>query len=430
MQELDSLTVKDLEQRSLSRHEPRWLRLQRKNAWEQFQVTPPPDWKRKKLQPISLSSSFTNFWNKQEKNILKNENKQESKISGKIVLVDGQLSSLFLKPELAYEGVVLCDMKTAVLERADLLEPYFTKKNSIPEDIFSFLQDALWDNGYFLWIPKGLKVQEPFEIEIVQENPAFSLTMRNLVVAEQVSSVKIQEQCSSQDQRADVTLVLSKTQVCAEKSARIQTLDIQRSGSHVMDFSTRIYEAKAESDIHALHVGLGAGSGQDILSGTAREEGATIRHEGILVGSEHQQRKQVVSLHHEAPLTKGSMKYKGLLKDKAYAFLDGMIHVTDQGKKTVSRLEEQVMLLSSKARCDALPALDIHTSDVSIAHSAAVSHFDEEKLFYLMSRGLSEKDARALLVEGFFSDLLEPFKDSDSYCLLTSLIDHKLSLSP
>src|SRR5690606_37782487 len=108
------------------------------------------------------------------------------------------------------------------------------------------------------------------------------------------------------------------------------------------------------------------------------------------------------------------------------SYLDGLIKVLPQGKKTTSRLEEHTLILGNKAKCDALPALDIQTSDVNVSHSASVSKADEEKIFYAMSRGLSEEEARNIIIQGFFENLLEMIQDPLLYEKLKNLIEAKL----
>ena len=129
---------------------------------------------------------------------------------------------------------------------------------------------------------------------------------------------------------------------------------------------------------------------------------------------------------HQEPHTEGFMKYKGILKDKAYTDLSGLIRVGSAAQMTNSRLEEHTVLLSEKSRCDALPALDIQTDDVQVSHSAAVTQADEEKLFYLMSRGLDESQARTLIVEGFFEDLLATIHSHECYEQTKQRIQEKM----
>ncbi|MDP3976007.1 MAG: SufD family Fe-S cluster assembly protein, partial [bacterium] len=175
---------------------------------------------------------------------------------------------------------------------------------------------------------------------------------------------------------------------------------------------------------------LGAKAGRVAITGKAEGEGTYLEHDGILVAGDEQRFKLIAELDHHGRHTEGLMRYKGILKDKSYSDLDGLIRVGRNAAKSSSRLEEHTLLLSEQARCDALPALDIQTNDVQVSHSASVSQADSERIFYLMSRGLSKDQARQLLVEGFFENILQVIQNPAWYEQVKALIEAKLSQTP
>lgn len=415
-----------LEQFATSRHEPRWLRQARLKAWQQFRQLPVPDWKRTKIPKVDLQETLLLKESKgNEGGPLKIEKKVPANTSGKMVLVDGEVLRISLKPELARQGVIFSDMKTAVLERADLLEQFWIPENG--QDQFQSLQAALWQNGYFLFIPQGVVIEEPFQVQIIQRESVSTMS-QHMIIMDAASEAMVEEVCESEATEDKTITHFGRSVVHAEEGSRLRYYQLQNWNKKAYDSSFRTFFARKNAHITSLNSILGAGSGYMVARGEALESGATIEHDGITIGNDQQQFKIIATMHHRTVQTEGMMRYKGILKDQSYSFLDGLIQVMPQATKTDSRLEEHTLILGDKARCDALPALDIQTSNVNVSHSASVTKADQEKIFYAMSRGLSEEEARNLIVQGFFEDLLQMIHHPGWYEKIKQLIEAKLSL--
>lgn len=428
MIELKNLTVADIEKRSSLTHEPRWLRMQRREAWQKFLETAEPNWKKAKTPMLDFSAHAKIEFPQKEIPSLKIEKKTPPGYSGKIVLHDGKVLRISLKSELAYKGVIFCDLQTAVLERADLLERYLSG-HAMPQDKLEYFQQALWENGFFLFVPKGLVVEEPFQIQCVQANPNRSALIRNVLIMDEGSEAVVEEILESIHESEQTIVCASSSEVFADASARVKYFSTQQWGKNVYDLSLRTLVAKKDAHIRALFSILGAGKGRIKIKGEATEQNAKIEHDGIVIGSRREHFKIIAEMKHNAEYGEGLMRYRGILNDESYSFLDGLIDISPQAKKSSSRLEEHTLLLSDKARCDALPALNIRASDVNVSHSASVSQADQEKLFYLMSRGLSEREAKALIIQGFFEALLEIIPDPAWYQQTKDSIEAKLLIA-
>ncbi|MDP2691231.1 MAG: SufD family Fe-S cluster assembly protein [bacterium] len=424
MIKLSTITINDIDARGKLTHEPRWMRQARMKAWQDFQALEYPNWKKTKTPSIDLEKQLKLEFPSGETKPIRIEKKPPAGSSGKITLKDGRVWRVSLKPELAYQGVIFCDMQTAVLERADLLEQYFKDSSWGIHDKLTALHKALWTNGYFLFIPKDLQVDEPFQVQVIQSR--FSICDRNLVILEPGSSVRLEEVFESDQKSNEVLVCANTTQIISEEASRLDYRSTQNWGAHVADLSYRRMMAAQNAHIKSLFTLLGAKSGRTVVTGLSAAPGASIEHNGILGGGDQQRFKIIAEMEHSGKNTEGMMKYKGILKDKSYSYLDGCIRVGQDASKAHSRLEEHTLLLSEKARCDALPALDIKTDDVQVSHSASVRKADREKIFYLMSRGLSEELATNLLVQGFFEDLLEKAPSQSWYESTKALIESKL----
>jgi Fe-S cluster assembly scaffold protein SufB len=408
---VNSVTITEdvIEKRGISLHEPRWLREQRKEAWTKFQSAPSIDWKKSKTPVFDVDES------------LRALDFSETTVSppmpkfcpkgkaGELILEDGKLFHLSVQQSLAYEGVFFSDLRTAVLERADLVEKYFAKK-MMPEDRLALLPHALWSNGYFLYIPEKLEIQEPFEITLRKSHQSSAIVLQNLIIADQEAFVIIEETAESLQDMPSQHIFASTTEIETDERSRVSFHGIRDWKSGIYDLSSFYSCAMRDSVIHSVLVFHGAMAGSIEISGDLGEEGASLEQHGMVLGGDRDQLKISARMQHLAPNTNGFLQFKGGLNDHAYAYLDGQINISPRAKKSSSRLQEHVMLLSPHARSDALPALHIEASQVQVSHSASISKADPEQIFYLMSRGLPEEQSLALIMEGFFDEVLQQAK--------------------
>lgn len=427
---IKSITLEKIDHQGKVFHEPRWLREERMKSWEQFLAADEINWKKKKIPVLDFDSVLKKNFNDEEISPLKISQKVPEGTSGKITFQDGKVFRISLDKDLAYKGVILCDMKTAVLERADLLEKYLKDTDWGTVDKLSALQRSLWENGFFLWIPTGVQVEKPFQVQIVQNQDQQSYLGRNVVILEKNASAIVEVLYESKSDSTEKVLCSTVTEIFAEEASQCQYFSNQNWSDQVYDLSLRKLHAEKHAKITALFSLLGAAEGRIHITGHPSEESSRVQHDSIIVGKQKQRFKIIAEMDHISQHSEGMMRYKGILKDEAYSDLDGLIRVMPTAQFTQSRLEEHTLLLSDEARCDALPALDIRTDNVNVSHAAAITQADQEKLFYLMSRGLNEEEAKALLIEGFFEDLLSLISRPEWYDFTKSLIESKILTSP
>lgn len=400
------ITATEIEKHGLALHEPRWLREQRKKAWEQYLSAPPVDWKKNKIPVFDCDEGIRNLdWSSQAFSLSVPKAAEKGK-AGKVILEDGKLIHLSLKKELAYEGVFFSDFRTAVLERADLVEKYFSK-NSMEDDRLFLFSEALWSNGYFLYIPEKLRIEEPFEIMLLKSDSQSTTILQNLIIADKGAEILVEEHAQSKQQGKNISLFANTTQVRAEKESRILFQRLRNWEGAVYDLSSFQASANSGAAICSVFVFRGAHAGRLTITGALLENGAKIEQYGIVIGRQDERLKISARMHHSASHTTGFSAFKAGLKEHAYVYFDGQITIDPSAIKSASHLQEHVMLLSPHARSDALPALHIEAGDVQVTHSASVSKADPEQLFYCLSRGLEEKESNELILEGFFEEILQ-----------------------
>lgn len=406
-------------------HEPRWMREMRTNAFEFLFESETLDFKKSKIPEIPFRQVTFHFSVNKEKKIAIKKNPPRG-YSGKIVMKDQVVKSIALASNYLEQGVLVLDMRSALLERADLLETYLEHSSS--KDFYCALSDAYFQNGYLIYIPEGVHVEEPFQIEVTQQSSETHF-FQFVIVIENGASLMVEELLRSAPSNNPVSLILrgSNTNIFLEENAMLQFLSVQDYDSTVYDLSTKHVTAKKNAHAKLFHTIVGGKCGRIEIVGVAKETGAKIEHDGIILEQGKQRFTILPIMRHRSPQTEGMMKYKGIFKDESSCFFHGLIQVDPGAVKSVSRLEEHSILLGEKARSDALPALDIRQNDVSVSHAASVSKEDPEKIFYLMSRGLREQEAKKLLTEGFLENLLSALTHPKWYAMAREIIESKLA---
>ena len=186
-----------------------------------------------------------------------------------------------------------------------------------------------------------------------------------------------------------------KVEVRVGRGCRVRSFIIQEKDARL----EQVNHIGEDSRVDTGNIWLAGGSGRVVNSLEGRGAAAYDLHVFVEKGAEKLHLDSV--LRHAGPDTKGNILVKGIVREKAGAKLDGMIKIEKNGKGAESFLSEHVMLLNPGAHATANPELEIENNDVSSRHAASVSRIDEEKIFYLMSRGVSREDSRKLIVEGF-----------------------------
>lgn len=429
MQNFFEISASHIQQHSRHFHEPRWMCERRMRAFEFLVKSEVPDFKKNKIPEIPFQQLAFHFSAHMKKEIPIKKNPPKG-YSGKIVMKDQTVKSIALAQKYLEQGVLVLDMRSALLERADLLEAYLS--HSSWRDFYSSLSDAFFENGYLIYIPEGVHLEEPFQVEVTQHTSETRFSQFNFII-EKGSSLMVEEFLRSTSSRGtskshEPTILRgSNTNIFLEENAKLQLLSVQDYSSEVYDLSTKRVTVKKNAHAKLFHTIVGGKCGRVEIVGVAKEEGANIEHNGIVLEEKKQRFTILPIMYHSSPHTEGMMKYKGIFKDESSCFFHGLIHVDPGAVKSVSRLEEHSILLGEKARSDALPALDIRQNDVSISHAASVSKEDPEKIFYLMSRGLSGEEAKKLLTEGFLENLLSSLTHPKWYAMAREIIESKLA---
>jgi len=419
---------------SKSRHEPTWLQDFRVKSFQLFQKLPPElsplytkyvdlaglDFESISLTPVEPSPSQV-------------QDVTSSLGSDKAITIF-QIESKTTQPQvpeaLKEEGVIFTDIGSAIQQDPDLFRRYFLEKAILPEeDKFAALNNALFTSGFYLRIPKGIEVTTPFRQVTILDSEGRGLLSQNLVIAENRSKFTVLEELYStkQNMGAPRSTYSGLSEVHLREAAEVTYGSINNLASNINIFTNKKSLGAKDSRIVWSSGFLGGAYTRSRLESVMNGSGAASENVEVVFGTGTQRFDTVSNITHIGPNTSGHAISKGVVKDKSRALFKGMIRIEKDAKNSRAYLAEHGMILSKDALADAIPGLEISTNEVKATHSASVAQINEEEIFYLTSRGLSENDAKKLIIVGFFEPLVERIPVPEIAKRIRRIIDLKWS---
>ena len=432
-----ALSVESLER--VSRDEPTWLKERRSHAWSVYEATPMPttkleEWrytdlsKKLDLETLSLSEAETapddpSAWPAR----LRATMDEDHAASGHIVFIDGHVVHADLDSDLASQGVVLKSLHEAVDSHAELVQEHLATEALPPEEgKFASLNAALWVDGIFLFVPKGVQLELPIRVTRWLSEAGTAYMSRVLIVAENHSQVSYVDEVVSNDFTTQM-FTSTAAEVIAKDGAQVQFVSVQRLGRGSFYHSVQRTLANRDATLDTLNVGLGASVSRVDLNAKLLGPGATSDMLGLYFGDGSQHFDFNTSQDHTVPNTSSDLLYKGALDGASRSVFRGIIRVHEGAQRTDAYQTNRTLLLSNDARADSLPNLEIEADDVKCSHGATVGELDADAKFYLMSRGLDRVQAERLVVLGFLGEVLARLPLGGVGEKVTRVIEEKLA---
>jgi len=419
--------------------EPEWLRERRAHAWDVYERTPMPtirleEWRytnlKKKLDLNSLQlsdaeamSDDASTWPER----LRAAMDEDREASGHIVIIDGHVVHADVDKQLATQGVILESLQEAITNHEELVREHLAT-DAVPaeEGKFAALNAALWSDGIFLYVPKGVQLELPVRVTCWLSEAGTAYFSRVLIVAEAQSQVSYVDEVLSDDFESQ-TYTSTAVELIARDGARVQYVAVQRLGRGTFYQSIQRTLAQRDSKLDTLNVALGASVTRVDLNARLLGPGANSDMLGLYFGDDDQHFDFNTSQDHVAEHTSSDLLYKGALDGASRAAFRGIIRVLPGAQGTDAYQTNRNLLLSPESRADSLPNLEIEADDVKCSHGATVGQLDDEAKFYLMSRGLSLIQAERLVVLGFLGEVLAKLPLGGVVDKVTRVIEQKLA---
>lgn len=311
------------------------------------------------------------------------------------IVQQDSLVQINLPESLAKAGVIIKDIKSA------LQDEKFTRYFDTPKSKQSAFNTAFFNSGVFVFVPDNVKLAEPIH-HIISLGENASIVSRNIIIIGKNSSAKIIQNIEGSGK----SYYSEATALHAMEDSAVEFVCVQNLGkSSAYMRRHAVCEARSYLDFRNAFFGAeNAYARNEIdLSG----EGSETNTLDIYFGTGNQKFDSLSLVNHKARHTKSRATVRGALRDSAKLAPHGNIKIEKQAVASDAFLNEHIMLLNSGAEADPVPALEIDTNDVKAGHAASVSQIDKEKVFYLLSRGLNESEARKMIVLGFLEPALK-----------------------
>lgn len=397
--------------------DPDWLRARREEAWALYEATPMPstrseEWRYTdvaRLVPLDgLAPSFGEDGEHPPpgRGPSRAVADPDAEGAGRVVDVDGRVVSCELDDELARQGVILASLRDAARQELDGVEALLaTEAVPASDGKYPALNAALWSDGVFLRVPRGVSLDLPVRLARRVSRASTAAFTRILIVAEEGSRVSFVDEIRSPDLDGPA-LAATAVEVFARGGAQVQYVSLQRMGRGGVYLAQQRTLAERDSTLDTLNVALGGSVGRVDLNARLLGPGANSNMLGLYFGDREQHFDFNTSQDHVAPNAHSDLLYKGALDGRSRGVFRGIIRVHEGAQRTDAYQTNRNLLLSEEAVATSLPNLEIGADDVRCSHGATVGQLDAEALFYLMSRGIGRRQAERLVVTGFLGEVL------------------------
>jgi Fe-S cluster assembly protein SufD len=312
-------------------------------------------------------------------------------------------------PEASADGAIVLPLSVAAQVHSELVERHFGTIVTA-EDPFLARNEAGWQGGAFVYVPRGVRVEAPIVVTVVQSQAQTALQWRTLVVLEEGAEAEVWEQyVSTADDQAALFGTVSELSV--GQNARLRYVCAQGLSEKSWIFGAQRAVVGRDGALDWIALGFGAGNGRVAMDTKLAGPGADAKVTGAYATRGRQHLDYATTQEHAAANTTSDLAFRGVLDGRSSTVWSGMIKV-DPGAQQIDAFQEsRNLLLTKKAHADAIPGLEILANDVRCTHAAAIAQIDPEQLYYLRSRGLSLEDAKRLVIEGFLEATVERFEE-------------------
>jgi Fe-S cluster assembly protein SufD len=393
-----------------------WFRDLQTQAWDEFEAEPLPVrtnelWRFSSVKNLSLDgyviapdfsddpSSFTH-------------SREFANPAGRIVFANETvLTSQLLDPALKRAGVIFTTLSQALEEHSDLLREHFMAQPArLGSAKFAALHKAVVHAGTFLWVPRGVEIQAPFEVFHLVQGDSVAVFPHTLIIADDNSRVTFLEHFVSANPEHR-GFACGVNDLVLKPGSKLTYVNIQEWSRNFV--SVQVNSTVAAKDSAAMNLALNFGGKYSRLESVSRmvDRGARSDMLAISVARGEQEFDQRTLQDHLKPDTTSDLLYKNALHDQSRTIFSGLIKVEPGAHRTDAYQKVRNLLLSDEAEANSMPGLEILADDVRCTHGATSGQVEPEELFYLKSRGIDDLAAKRLIARGFLNEVVDRLPD-------------------
>ncbi|HEX3707983.1 MAG TPA: Fe-S cluster assembly protein SufB [Mycobacteriales bacterium] len=309
-----------------------------------------------------------------------------------------------IREDLEQLGVIFVDTDTGLREHEDLFKEYFASVIPTGDNKFSALNTAVWSGGSFIYVPKGVKVDIPLQAYFRINTENMGQFERTLIIADEGSYVHYVEGCTAPIYSSD-SLHSAVVEIVVKKDARVRYTTIQNWSNNVYNLVTKRAMAHEGATMEWVDGNLGSKVTMKYPAVWMVGEHAKGETLSVAFAGEGQHQDAGAKMVHAAPNTSSNIVSKSVARGGGRTSYRGLVQINKNAHNAKSTVKCDALLIDNISRSDTYPYVDVREDDVQMGHEATVSKINADQLFYLMSRGMSEDEAMAMIVRGFIEPI-------------------------
>ncbi len=400
--------------------EPGWMTEFRLQAYETFLKKPMPQWGAD-LSGIDFDDIYYYVratesqgasWDEVPEDIKKTFDRlgipeaEQKFLQGVTAQYESEVVYHSIRKDLEAKGVIFTDMDSGLREHPELVRQYFGTVIPSDDNKFAALNSAVWSGGSFVYVPKGVQVEMPLQAYFRINTQNMGQFERTLIIVEEGGYVHYVEGCTAPIYRSD-SLHSAVVEIIVKEGGRCRYTTIQNWSSNVYNLVTKRAIAYKNATMEWVDGNLGSKVTMKYPAVILAGEGAHGEVLSIAFAGAGQHQDAGAKITHLAPNTTSQIISKSISKDGGRASYRGLLKIVEGADDVKSNVVCDALLLDDKSRSDTYPTIEVDAQRVTMGHEASVSRVGEDQLFYAMSRGLSEDEANAMIVNGFIEPLVK-----------------------
>jgi Fe-S cluster assembly protein SufD len=354
-----------------------------------------------------------------------------TKIPGhRLVFVNGYFSAKLSRVKTLAAGTRIESLSAALAKDSPLVEQHLGKYAHTAKNSFAALNQALFTDGAFIFVPPGVAVAEPVQLIYISSAKQSGETIlpRNLVIAEANSKLTVVESYLSTGNVAYFTNAV--TEILAGDNAKVEHVKLQDEAGDAFHIATIAGEFGRASNVNVHSIALGAKISRNNIRTKLAGEGLECILNGLYLTRGEQLADHHMIVEHAQPHCASHEYFNGILDDKSKGVFHGRIYVHPIAQKTDAKQTNKNLLLSDDATADTKPQLEIYADDVKCTHGATIGQLNDESIFYLRSRGIDTDMARQMLIHAFAGEIIERIKCEPAREVIDKLVWDRLEANP
>ena len=403
------LTKEIIETISEEKNEAKWMKDFRLKSLEIYNKLKLPSWG-PSLDSLDMDnivtyvrpkSNLVGSWNEVPEDIKKTfdllgiPEAEKKSLAGVGAQYDSEVVYHSIKEDLVKQGVIYTDMETAVREHEDLVKQYFMKCVSPSDHKFVALHGAVWSGGSFVYVPKGVNVDIPLQSYFRLNSPGAGQFEHTLIIVDEGAKLHFIEGCSA-PKYSVTNLHAGCVELYVKEGATLRYSTIENWSKNMLNLNTKRAIVEKNGTIEWVSGSFGSQISMLYPMSILKGEGARAEFTGVSFAGKGQNLDTGAKVIHAAPNTSSTINSKSISRNGGKATYRGVLKVNSK-----SMVSCESLMLDNKSKSDTIPVIDLLNDDVEIGHEAKIGKISDESIFYLMTRGISEDEAKSMIVRGF-----------------------------